>query len=85
MEGVPLLPGEYFRQLANALLWQDFVLILLKTMSFGTFIANHDLLRRTGQPLRLEAVSRATTSAVAKCVVGVVLLDAVFIIVYLVI
>jgi len=85
MEGVPLLPGEYFRQLANALLWQDFVLILLKTMSFGTFIAITTCYEGLAQPLRLEAVSRATTSAVAKCVVGVVLLDAVFIIVYLVI
>jgi len=31
----------------------------------------------------LEDVSRATTSAVGKCVVGVVLLDALFIVVYL--
>jgi phospholipid/cholesterol/gamma-HCH transport system permease protein len=85
MQGVPLLPGEYFRQLANALLWQDFVLLLLKTISFGTFIAVVTCFEGLAQPLRLEAVSRATTSAVTKCIVGVVLLDAVFIIVYLVV
>jgi len=85
MEGVPLLPGEYFRQLANALLWQDFVLLVLKTISFGTIIAIITCFEGLAQPLRLEGVSRATTSAVAKCIVGVVLLDAVFIIVYLVV
>jgi phospholipid/cholesterol/gamma-HCH transport system permease protein len=85
LEGVPLLPGDYFRQLADALLWQDFVLLALKTISFGTLISIVTCYEGLAQPLRLERVSRATTSAVAKCVVGVVLLDAVFIIVYLVI
>jgi phospholipid/cholesterol/gamma-HCH transport system permease protein len=82
LEGVPLLPGEYFQQLAGALLWQDFVLLALKTISFGTFIAIVTCYEGLAQPLRLEDLSRATTSAVAKCVVGVVMLDAVFIIVY---
>ncbi len=85
IEGVPILTGDYFRQLANSLLWQDFVLIILKTISFGTLIAIVTCFEGLAQPLRLEAVSRATTSAVAKCIVGVVLLDAVFIIVYMVI
>lgn len=85
LEGVPLLPGDYFRQLAGALLWQDFVLLALKTITFGTFIAIVTCFEGLAQPMRLEEVSNATTSAVAKCVVGVVLLDAVFIIVYLVV
>jgi phospholipid/cholesterol/gamma-HCH transport system permease protein len=85
MEGVPLLPGEYFQQLAGALLWQDFVLLALKTICFGTLIATVTCFEGLAQPLRLEGVSRATTSAVAKCIVGVVLFDALFIIVYLVI
>jgi len=83
VEGVPLLPGDYFRQLAGALIWQDFILLILKTMSFGIFIAIVTCFEGLARPMRLEDVSRASTSAVGKCVVGVVLLDAVFIIVYL--
>jgi phospholipid/cholesterol/gamma-HCH transport system permease protein len=84
LEGVPLRPGEYFRQLADALIWQDFALLALKTICFGTLIAMVACYEGLARPLRLEDVSRATTSAVGKCVVGVVLLDAVFIVVYLV-
>ncbi|MGD0812097.1 MAG: ABC transporter permease [Verrucomicrobiota bacterium] len=84
LEGVPLWPGEYFRQLADALIWQDFALLALKTVSFGTLIAMVACYEGLARPLRLEDVSRATTSAVGKCVVGVVLLDAIFIVVYLV-
>jgi phospholipid/cholesterol/gamma-HCH transport system permease protein len=83
LEGVPLLPGDYFRQLADALIWQDFILLVLKTFSFGIFIAIVTCFEGLAHPLRLEDVSRASTSAVGKCVVGVVLLDAVFIFVYL--
>ena len=85
LEGVPLTPGDYFQQLADALLWQDFVLLALKTICFGVFIAIVTCFEGLAQPLRLEDVSLATTSAVVKSVVGVVLLDAVFITVYLVI
>jgi phospholipid/cholesterol/gamma-HCH transport system permease protein len=85
LEGVPLSPGDYFRQLTSALLWQDFVLLTLKAISFGTLIAIVTCFEGLAQPLRLEDVSRASTSAVGKCIVGVVLLDALFILVYLVI
>jgi phospholipid/cholesterol/gamma-HCH transport system permease protein len=83
LERVALLPAEYFRQLAGALIWQDFVLLALKTTTFGMCIAIVTSYEGLAQPLRLEEVSRATTSAVTKSVVGVVLLDALFIIVYL--
>ncbi len=84
IEGVPLLPGDYFRQLAGALLWQDFALLALKTFCFGILIAIVTCYEGLAAPLRLEDVSGATTSAVGKCVVGVVLLDALFIVVYLI-
>jgi phospholipid/cholesterol/gamma-HCH transport system permease protein len=84
IEGVPLLPGDYFRQLTGALLWQDFALLALKTFCFGILIAIVTCYEGLAAPLRLEDVSRATTSAVGKCVVGVVLLDALFIVVYLI-
>jgi len=83
VEDVPLLPGDYFRQLAGALLWQDFALLVLKTFCFGMVIAIVTCYEGLAAPLRLEEVSRATTAAVGKCVVGVVLMDALFIVVYL--
>ena len=84
IEQVPLLPGEYFHQLAASLLWQDFALLILKTVCFGTLIATVTCYEGLANPLLLKDVSRATTSAVGKSVVGVVLLDAMFIVVYLI-
>jgi len=85
LEGVPLLPGDYFRQLANTLIWQDFVLLALKTLAFGILISVVTCYQGLAQRLRIEEVSRATTSAVGKCVIGMVLLDAIFIIIYMLI
>ena len=82
VEGVQILPGDYFRQLSDVLLWQDFVLLVAKTIAFGVLIALVTCYEGLAQRIRLEQVSRATTSAVAKCVIGVVLLDAVFIVIY---
>jgi phospholipid/cholesterol/gamma-HCH transport system permease protein len=53
IEGVPLLPADYFRQLADSLIWQDFVLIALKTISFGMLIATVTCYEGLAQPLRL--------------------------------
>src|SRR6266700_1090063 len=39
IQDVPLLPGDYFRQLAGALNYLDFVLLALKTGAFGFIIA----------------------------------------------
>jgi phospholipid/cholesterol/gamma-HCH transport system permease protein len=85
VQGVPLLPGDYFRQLAFALLWQDFALLALKTVSFGILISIVTCFEGLAHPLRLEDISRASTRAVARCVIGVVLLDAIFMMVYLVV
>ncbi len=84
LQDVPLLPGEYFRQLANALGWMDFALLGLKTVSFGFIIAIVTCYHGLAQPLRLEDVSGATVRAVAQALIACVLLDAVFIIIYLV-
>jgi phospholipid/cholesterol/gamma-HCH transport system permease protein len=85
LQDVPLTPGEYVSQLANGLIWQDFVLLALKTLWFGILIAVVTSYEGLAQPLHLEDVSRATNRAVAKCVIAIVLLDALFIVVYLVI
>jgi phospholipid/cholesterol/gamma-HCH transport system permease protein len=85
LQNVPLTPSEYFDQLALSLMWQDFVLLALKTLSFGVLIATVTCYEGLAKPVRLERVSSATARAVGECVVGVVMLDALFMIVYLVI
>jgi phospholipid/cholesterol/gamma-HCH transport system permease protein len=84
LQDVPLMPGDYFRQLAGALRGLDFVLLALKTGVFGSMIALITCYHGLAQPLRLEEVSRATVRAVAQGVVAFVLLDALFILIYLV-
>ena len=84
IQDVPLMPGDYFRQLAGALRGLDFVLLAVKTCCFGVIIAIVTCYYGLAQPLRLEEVSRATIRAVAQSVTACVLLDALIIIVYLV-
>jgi phospholipid/cholesterol/gamma-HCH transport system permease protein len=81
---VPLLPGDYFAQLAGALTWQDFALLGLKTTGFGSLIALVTCFQGLAHPLRLEDVARSSTQAVVWSVAGCVMLDAAFIVVYLV-
>ena len=83
LQDVPLLPGEYFGQIARALAWEDFALLGLKTATFGAIIATVTCYQGLAQRLRLEEVSAATTRAVAQSVAGCVLADALFIVVYL--
>ncbi|MCX6902275.1 MAG: ABC transporter permease [Verrucomicrobia bacterium] len=85
LQDVPLQPGDYIRQLAGALDGLDFVLIGLKTSFFGTVIAVVTCYHGLAQPLRLEEVSTATTQAFTQCLILCVLLDALFILIYLVV
>ena len=84
LQDVPLKPGDYFKQIAEALNWLDFALLALKTMAFGFFIAIVTCYHGLAQPLRLEDVSRVAVRAVTQGVVVCVLIDAVFIVLYLV-
>jgi phospholipid/cholesterol/gamma-HCH transport system permease protein len=84
IQDVPLPPSAYFEQLANALRWEDFVLLALKTLSFGALIAIVTCYQGLARPVRLEDVSNVTTQAVVESVIACVLLDALFIVVYLV-
>jgi phospholipid/cholesterol/gamma-HCH transport system permease protein len=83
VQDVPLMPGDYFSQLAGALGYMDFILLALKTAAFGFFIAIATCYHGLAQPLRLEEVSRATVRAVAQSVIVCMILDALFIVVYL--
>ena len=84
IQDVPLMPGDYFRQLAGALNGLDFIVLGLKTCCFGIVIATVTCYFGLATPLRLEEVSQATVRAVAQSVIICVLVDALFIIVYLV-
>jgi phospholipid/cholesterol/gamma-HCH transport system permease protein len=83
LQNVPLRPGDYFRQLASALSGLDFALLALKTTCFGFIIAVVTCYHGLAQPLRLEEVSSATVRAVGQSVVACILVDALFILVYL--
>jgi phospholipid/cholesterol/gamma-HCH transport system permease protein len=84
LQNVPLLPGDYFKELAGSLTYMDFALLALKTCGFGVIIAIVTCYHGLAQPLQLEEVSRATVRAVAQSVIACVLLDAVFIVLYIV-
>jgi phospholipid/cholesterol/gamma-HCH transport system permease protein len=84
LQDVSLTPGDYFKQIAGALSWLDFALLALKTVMFGFFIAIVTCYHGLAQPLRLEDVSRVAVRAVTQGVVVCVLIDAVFIVLYLV-
>ena len=84
LQDVALTPGDYFKQITEALGWLDFALLALKTIAFGFFIAVVTCYHGLAQPLRLEDVSRVAVRAVTQGVVVCVLIDAVFIVLYLV-
>jgi phospholipid/cholesterol/gamma-HCH transport system permease protein len=83
LQDVPLTPGEYFQQIAESLSWLDFALLALKTTAFGFFIAIVTCYHGLAQPLRLEEVSRVAVRAVTQGVSVCVLIDALFIVFYL--
>jgi phospholipid/cholesterol/gamma-HCH transport system permease protein len=83
LQDVPLTPGDYFSEIAGALTWLDFVLLALKTIAFGFFIAIVTCYHGLAQPLRLEEVSGVAVRAVTQGVVVCVLVDAIFIVLYL--
>ena len=83
LQDVALTPGDYFKQLAEALGWLDFALLALKAIAFGFFIAIVTCYHGLAQPLRLEEVSRVAVRAVTQGVIVCVLIDALFIVLYL--
>ena len=84
LQDVPLTPGEYLKQIAGALNWLDFALLALKTLASGFFIAIVTCYHGLAQPLRLEDVSRVAVRAVTQGIAICVLIDALFILLYLV-
>jgi phospholipid/cholesterol/gamma-HCH transport system permease protein len=83
-QDVPLRPGDYLAQLAGSLRVLDFIALAVKTSLFGAITATVTCYHGLAQPLRLEEVSGATIRAVAQSIILCMLLDAGFIIIYLV-
>lgn len=83
LQNVPLTPGNYCAELATSLGWQDFVLLALKSCTFGFFVGIVTCYHGLAQPLRLEDVSRVTVRAATDCIFVCVLIDALFFVLYL--
>jgi phospholipid/cholesterol/gamma-HCH transport system permease protein len=84
IQEVPLSPGDYLRQLAQALSGLDFVLLAAKTVAFGAAIAVVTCYHGLAQPISLGEVSRATVRAVGQSIVCCVLIEVAFIVIYLI-
>jgi phospholipid/cholesterol/gamma-HCH transport system permease protein len=83
LQNVPLTPGEYFVELATSLTWLDFVLLALKSCTFGFFIGIVSCYHGLAQPLRLEEISRVAVRATSEGIIVCVLIDALFFLLYL--
>jgi phospholipid/cholesterol/gamma-HCH transport system permease protein len=83
IQDVALRPRDYFQQLTASLNGLDFAMLAVKTLIFGFIIAIVTCYHGLAQPLRLEEVSNATVRAVAQSIIACVLIDAVFIVIYL--
>jgi len=78
LQDVPISPRVYVHQLAAALGWGDFLLLFLKTISFGAIIAVVTCYEGLARPIRLDGVATATTRAVVYSLGLCVFVDAVF-------
>jgi len=83
LQNVPLRPVDYFRQLTAALNSLDFAVLALKSAAFGISIAVITCYHGLARPLQLEEVSSATIGAVAQSIIACVIIDGIFIFVYL--
>lgn len=84
LQQLPIAPVEYLDQIAQALRWEDFLLLMLKTAAFGSAIAVITCYQGLARPLRLEQVPEATTRAVTQSVLVCVALDLLVLGIYLV-
>jgi phospholipid/cholesterol/gamma-HCH transport system permease protein len=81
--GLKASPMEFFTAIAGAMTAMDFPLLVLKTLLFGALTGWVICYQGLARPMTLEEVGPATTRTVAVCVVGCLMLDALFITVFL--
>ena len=80
---VPILPSEYFSQLATALHPLDFLSLGLKSAGLGVVIAVVTCYHGLARPLRVDDIAGATINAITECVILCVLCDALFLLLFL--
>lgn len=83
LQNVPLAPADYCQQLAAALSPLDFGFLVLKSVLIGFVIAIVTCYHGLAQPIRLEEISQVTVRAVTQGVLIPILIDALFIVIYL--
>ncbi len=83
LQNVPLTPSEYFKEITSSLSWLDFVLLALKSCTFGFFIGIVSCYHGLAQPLRIEEVSRVAVRATSQGIIVCVFIDAIFFLLYL--
>lgn len=84
LQGVPLRPGAYCGQLADAMHGLDFVLVGLKAALFGAVVAVVSCYHGLERLVRIEEFSQVATRAVVESFACCLVLDAVFLAAYLV-
>ncbi len=85
LHDVAMPAREYFGRLGVAMRWEDFPLFAMKTLGFGVILAVVNCYHGLARPLRVGDVAEVTGRAVVECVAGCLLLDALFILAYLLI
>lgn len=83
LQDVALSPADYLAQLASSLSAIDFALVGLKALLFGVLIAVATCYHGLARPLSFEEVSQATVRATMQGLIGIVALDALFMVVFL--
>jgi len=83
LQNVPLTPADYFNKIAGSLGWLDFALLVLKSCAFGFFIGIVTCYHGLAQPLRLDEVSRVAVRAITQGIIICIVIDALFILLYL--
>ncbi len=84
VQEIPILPGAYFSQLAAALHPLDFLALGIKSICLGLLIALVSCYHGLAHPLRVEDLPNAAMKALSQGVVLCVVVDALFLILYLI-
>lgn len=83
VQQLPLALTDYLNQIARALSWEDFLLLILKTGAFGASLAVITCYQGLARPLQLAQVPEAASRAVTHSLVVWVALDVFFLGFYL--
>jgi phospholipid/cholesterol/gamma-HCH transport system permease protein len=84
LQDIPMKPQAFVNQITEALHISDFLVLILKSCFFGGVIAVVTCYEGLARPIRLEQISVAATRAVMKAIILCGLLDAVFLLYWMI-